>query len=89
MAENEIETHFHYDVDRHQQQRNNVLAQMMSAAGKMPQLQTSEMLNENIANVDGDLGDKGDEKHFFEGVEKLLEIWFEPRKDADLRKVPR
>lgn len=30
--------------------------------------------------------------HFFEGVEKLLEIWFEPNpsnKGADLRKIPR
>lgn len=30
--------------------------------------------------------------HFFEGVEKLLEIWFEPNssnKNADLRKIPR
>lgn len=30
--------------------------------------------------------------HFFEGVEKLLEIWFAPNpknKNADLRKIPR
>lgn len=30
--------------------------------------------------------------HFFEGVEKLLEIWFVPNslnKNADLRKIPR
>lgn len=30
--------------------------------------------------------------HFFEGVEKLLEIWFTPNplnKNADLRKIPR
>lgn len=30
--------------------------------------------------------------HFFEGVEKLLEIWFAPspaNKSADLRKIPR
>lgn len=30
--------------------------------------------------------------HFFEGVEKLLEIWFAPNsanKGADLRKIPR
>lgn len=36
---------------------------------------------ENINNV-----------HFFEGVEKLLEIWFTPNdtnKNADLRKIPR
>lgn len=26
---------------------------------------------------------------FFEGVEKLLEIWFVPTKNADLRKIPR
>lgn len=30
-----------------------------------------------------------EENHFFEGVEKLLEIWFVPRQNADLRKVPR
>lgn len=29
------------------------------------------------------------EEPFFEGVEKLLEIWFAPKKDADLRKIPR
>lgn len=37
--------------------------------------------NENISNP-----------HFFEGVEKLLEIWFTPNplnKNADLRKIPR
>lgn len=37
--------------------------------------------NENIDNA-----------HFFEGVEKLLEIWFTPNdanKNADLRKIPR
>lgn len=36
--------------------------------------------NENVAS------------HFFEGVEKLLEIWFTPNpsnKNADLRKIPR
>lgn len=30
--------------------------------------------------------------HYFEGVEKLLEIWFCPNqtnKNADLRKIPR
>lgn len=27
--------------------------------------------------------------NFFEGVEKLLEIWFEPSANADLRKIPR
>lgn len=31
--------------------------------------------------------------HFFEGVEKLLEVWFdetsENNKNADLRKIPR
>lgn len=26
---------------------------------------------------------------FFEGVEKLLEIWFAPVGNADLRKIPR
>lgn len=26
---------------------------------------------------------------FFEGVEKLLEIWFAPNPNADLRKIPR
>lgn len=26
---------------------------------------------------------------FFEGVEKLLEIWFAPSADADLRNIPR
>lgn len=39
--------------------------------------------NENINNG---------EMHFFEGVEKLLEIWFAPNlsnKNADLRKIPR
>lgn len=29
------------------------------------------------------------ETHFFEGVEKLLEIWFVPSQNADLRKIPR
>jgi hypothetical protein len=27
--------------------------------------------------------------NFFEGVEKLLEIWFAPNANADLRKIPR
>ena len=27
--------------------------------------------------------------NFFEGVEKLLEIWFAPKPNADLRKIPR
>lgn len=27
--------------------------------------------------------------NFFEGCEKLLEIWFAPVVDADLRKIPR
>jgi hypothetical protein len=27
--------------------------------------------------------------NFFEGVEKLLEIWFAPAANADLRKIPR
>jgi hypothetical protein len=27
--------------------------------------------------------------NFFEGVEKLLEIWFAPDANADLRKIPR
>ncbi|KAG4074945.1 hypothetical protein HA402_009370 [Bradysia odoriphaga] len=38
--------------------------------------------NENISSSD---------MHFFEGVEKLLEIWFAPtnQKSADLRKIPR
>lgn len=27
--------------------------------------------------------------NFFEGVEKLLEIWFAPSANADLRKIPR
>lgn len=34
----------------------------------------------------------GGNDHFFEGVEKLLEIWFAPNpknKNADLRKIPR
>lgn len=38
-------------------------------------------------NIGGNAGD-----HFFEGVEKLLEIWFKPNpknKNADLRKIPR
>lgn len=26
---------------------------------------------------------------FFEGVEKLIEIWFTPEKNADLRKINR
>lgn len=26
---------------------------------------------------------------FFEGVEKLIEIWFTPAKNADLRKITR
>lgn len=26
---------------------------------------------------------------FFEGVEKLIEIWFTPAKQADLRKITR
>ncbi|KOB76091.1 S-adenosylmethionine decarboxylase proenzyme [Operophtera brumata] len=28
-------------------------------------------------------------EQFFEGVEKLIEIWFTPAKNADLRKIPR
>lgn len=31
--------------------------------------------------------DSGDQ--FFEGVEKLIEIWFTPAKNADLRKITR
>ncbi|XP_052865984.1 S-adenosylmethionine decarboxylase proenzyme isoform X2 [Anopheles cruzii] len=37
-------------------------------------------------------GGSREDIHFFEGVEKLLEIWFEPNpanKGADLRKIPR
>lgn len=30
-----------------------------------------------------------DPEHFFEGVEKLLEVWFVPSVNADLRKIPR
>lgn len=30
-----------------------------------------------------------DPEHFFEGVEKLLEVWFVPSINADLRKIPR
>lgn len=33
-------------------------------------------------------GDNNNEQ-FFEGVEKLIEIWFTPAKNADLRKIPR
>lgn len=38
--------------------------------------------NENTSSSD---------MHFFEGVEKLLEIWFAPpnQNSADLRKIPR
>lgn len=28
-------------------------------------------------------------EQFFEGVEKLIEIWFTPAKNADLRKITR
>lgn len=34
-------------------------------------------------------GSSDESLHFFEGVEKLLEIWFEPSPNADLRKIPR
>lgn len=43
--------------------------------------------NENISNLN-----INNPLHFFEGVEKLLEIWFAPsetNKNADLRKIPR
>uniref|UniRef100_U5EYZ7 S-adenosylmethionine decarboxylase proenzyme n=1 Tax=Corethrella appendiculata TaxID=1370023 RepID=U5EYZ7_9DIPT len=39
-----------------------------------------------------ELSSSSEEIHFFEGVEKLLEIWFQPNEDnknADLRKIPR
>lgn len=39
--------------------------------------------------ADASNNDASADLHFFEGVEKLLEIWFEPSKNADMRKVPR
>ena len=47
--------------------------------------------NENIISSNSNSSSSSD-IHFFEGVEKLLEIWFEPNpsnKNADLRKIPR
>lgn len=44
--------------------------------------------NENLIIIPSDPSNL----HFFEGVEKLLEIWFAPNqsnKGADLRKIPR
>lgn len=35
------------------------------------------------------IGNSDESLHFFEGVEKLLEIWFEPIPNGDLRKIPR
>lgn len=46
--------------------------------------------NENLSNSSSN--SSREDMHFFEGVEKLLEIWFEPNpsnKNADLRKIPR
>ncbi|XP_055639090.1 S-adenosylmethionine decarboxylase proenzyme isoform X1 [Toxorhynchites rutilus septentrionalis] len=47
--------------------------------------------NEDLSNNSSSSSSRED-IHFFEGVEKLLEIWFEPNpsnKNADLRKIPR
>ncbi|XP_050077891.1 S-adenosylmethionine decarboxylase proenzyme isoform X1 [Anopheles maculipalpis] len=47
----------------------------------------SEDLSSNSSN-----SSSREDMHFFEGVEKLLEIWFKPNpahKNADLRKIPR
>lgn len=47
--------------------------------------------NEDLSNSSSSSSSRED-MHFFEGVEKLLEIWFEPNpsnKNADLRKIPR
>uniref|UniRef100_A0A182TBP7 Uncharacterized protein n=1 Tax=Anopheles maculatus TaxID=74869 RepID=A0A182TBP7_9DIPT len=46
----------------------------------------SEDLSSNSSN-----SSSREDMHFFEGVEKLLEIWFKPNpahKNADLRKIP-
>lgn len=47
--------------------------------------------SEDISNSSSNSSSRED-MHFFEGVEKLLEIWFAPNpanKNADLRKIPR
>lgn len=47
--------------------------------------------NEDLSSSSSSSSSRED-MHFFEGVEKLLEIWFEPNpsnKNADLRKIPR
>lgn len=47
--------------------------------------------NEDLSNSSSS-SSSSEDMHFFEGVEKLLEIWFEPNpsnKNADLRKIPR
>ncbi|EAA14565.4 AGAP009619-PA [Anopheles gambiae str. PEST] len=47
--------------------------------------------SEDLSNSSSNSSSRED-MHFFEGVEKLLEIWFEPStacKNADLRKIPR
>ncbi|XP_062534525.1 S-adenosylmethionine decarboxylase proenzyme-like isoform X1 [Armigeres subalbatus] len=48
--------------------------------------------NEDLSNSLSSSSSSSEDMHFFEGVEKLLEIWFEPNpsnKNADLRKIPR
>lgn len=59
---------------------------------KLPVSSEQQQLTATIS-VDAATSDSGNDAaadvHFFEGVEKLLEIWFEPSKNADMRKVPR
>lgn len=43
----------------------------------------------HLAAMADNNGSSLDSPNFFEGVEKLLEIWFAPSPSADLRKIPR
>ncbi|XP_055539394.1 S-adenosylmethionine decarboxylase proenzyme isoform X2 [Wyeomyia smithii] len=48
--------------------------------------------NEDLSSSNSSSSSSREDMHFFEGVEKLLEIWFESNssdKNADLRKIPR
>uniref|UniRef100_T1DED1 S-adenosylmethionine decarboxylase proenzyme n=1 Tax=Psorophora albipes TaxID=869069 RepID=T1DED1_9DIPT len=48
--------------------------------------------NEDLSSSNSSSSSSREDMHFFEGVEKLLEIWFAPNpsnKNADLRKIPR
>ena len=48
-------------------------------------------MNDNISESESEQVDDGNDVHFFEGAEKLLEIVFENNTSGtgDLRKIPR